>query len=158
LAEANSLLQLVVRLSAPGVPDLYQGCEFEDLSLVDPDNRRPVDFAVRAKALAEGTHAKQTIIARVLAARRDDPELWARGDYRPLPADPHVLAFSRSHGQSRLIVTALCRLEQPAGAVALDTAYRELLTGNIFSKGRIPLQDLMRERTAAILYTDGRGQ
>jgi (1->4)-alpha-D-glucan 1-alpha-D-glucosylmutase len=157
VANANSLLQLVVRLSAPGVPDLYQGCEFEDLSLVDPDNRRPVDFSARAKALAEGTEVKQTMIARVLAVRRDDPELWARGDYHPLPADAHVLAFSRSHGQSRLIVVALCRLEESAGSLALDRSYRELLTGKDFPAGRTMLRDLLGARTAAVLYARRHG-
>ncbi|HWF64035.1 MAG TPA: hypothetical protein VN685_05440 [Rhizomicrobium sp.] len=157
IANANSLLQLVVRLSAPGVPDLYQGCEFEDLSLVDPDNRRPVDFAARAKALAEGTEAKQTMIARVLAVRRDDPELWVWGDYQPLAADAHVLAFSRSRGQSRLIVVALCRLEESAGSLALDRSYRELLTEKDFPAGRTWLKDLLGARTAAILYARRHG-
>lgn len=93
----NGLLQTLLRLSVPGVPDLYQGCEFWDHSLVDPDNRRPVDWPARAAALAsEAADAellaawpdgrlKQRLIARTLAMRRADPELFARGDWREIP-------------------------------------------------------------------------
>jgi (1->4)-alpha-D-glucan 1-alpha-D-glucosylmutase len=152
LAEAHTLLQIVLRNCVPGVPDLYQGCEFEDLSLVDPDNRRPVDFAARAKALAEGKDVKQTTIARLLAARQADSELWARGDYRPLSLNGNALGFSRSHGRSRLIVVARLGLEAPLDALQLDSPFREVLTGREISAGSLAIKDLLRDRPVAVLY------
>ena len=116
----NSLSQTLLRLTSPGVPDLYQGTEFWDFSLVDPDNRRPVDFAARMSALAEAGEpaallerwrdgrVKQAMIARVLASRAKNPALFAEGSYEPLrvdgPAADHVLAFARVSGTSAAIV------------------------------------------------------
>ena len=117
---ANGLAQTVLRLATPGVPDIYQGTDYWDFSLVDPDNRRPVDFPVRAASLErapaprdalahwrDGT-IKQAVIARLLWARREHPELFSRGSYRPLdvegPAAGHVLAFLREHRGQRLVV------------------------------------------------------
>ncbi|MET0617854.1 MAG: malto-oligosyltrehalose synthase, partial [Luteibacter sp.] len=117
---ANGLAQTVLRLTTPGVPDLYQGTDYWDFSLVDPDNRRPVDFLARAASLdraetpAEALahwrdgELKQALIARLLRARREHPELFARGNYRPLvaegPAAAHVLAFVREYRGQRLVV------------------------------------------------------
>jgi (1->4)-alpha-D-glucan 1-alpha-D-glucosylmutase len=121
----NGLAQTLLRLTAPGLPDLYQGTEFWDQSLVDPDNRRPVDFPRRHAALAEyrppaellrswQTGAiKQAIIARALALRSEQPDLFAEGDYVKLeasgPAAAHLLAFARRY-KNRVIVTAVSRL------------------------------------------------
>jgi (1->4)-alpha-D-glucan 1-alpha-D-glucosylmutase len=121
----NGLAQTLLRLTAPGVPDMYQGCEFWDQSLVDPDNRRPVDYAARETALAAAVPpgellmawqtgaVKQAIIAKALAARQANPELFADGNYRKLeaegPAAAHVLAFSREH-RGQVIVAAVTRL------------------------------------------------
>ncbi|HJV52455.1 MAG TPA: malto-oligosyltrehalose synthase [Noviherbaspirillum sp.] len=107
----NGLAQAVLRMTAPGVPDLYQGTEFWDFSLVDPDNRRPVDYGARVQALrdADGPVAgvagwqtgrlKQHIIRRTLQLRARDHELFLRGDYRPLDIDgpqaAHAIAFAR---------------------------------------------------------------
>jgi (1->4)-alpha-D-glucan 1-alpha-D-glucosylmutase len=120
-ARANSLAQLLIKLTAPGVPDFYQGCELVDLTLVDPDNRRPVDFAARQAALQKlaGTSlaelsadtglAKLWTIHRVLGLRRERPELFA-APYRALAASgsraDHVFAFAR--GDS--LVTAVPRI------------------------------------------------
>ncbi len=111
----NGLTQTLLKLAVPGVPDFYQGTEFWDLSLVDPDNRRPVDFARRNAALHAGESpqalarrwrdggVKQSLIARVLAKRRATPEVFERGDYRPLEAEgphaKHVVAFARTAGR-----------------------------------------------------------
>ncbi|MBD9484086.1 malto-oligosyltrehalose synthase [Pseudomonas sp. PDM14] len=116
----NSLAQCLLRLSTPGVPDLYQGAEFWDFSLVDPDNRREVDFAARIAALTQlpalaellanwqNGHIKQWLISNVLAIRYARPELFRDGDYQALtvegPAAEQVLAFSRSLGDSHLLV------------------------------------------------------
>jgi (1->4)-alpha-D-glucan 1-alpha-D-glucosylmutase len=110
----NGLAQTLLKLTAPGVPDFFQGSEFWDFSLVDPDNRRPVDFPARIEALrAGGTPAsvaagwrdgrvKQALIARTLALRGAVPGLFARGDYRPLEVTGalarHVVAFIRMQG------------------------------------------------------------
>jgi len=128
----NSLTQTLVKLTAPGVPDIYQGCELWDLSLVDPDNRRPVDYDLRRRLLAElkgslgaddlaGLAAelldgatdgriKLFLTHRALTLRRERPELFAAGDYLPLEAigtrAPHVVAFARRHADDELIAVA----------------------------------------------------
>ncbi len=108
----NSLALKLLTLTAPGVPDVYQGTELWDLSLVDPDNRRPVDYALRRRLLGEldGLSAVQAmeradeglpkllVVQRALALRRDRPEVFA-GAYEPLAARgsarEHVVAYSR---------------------------------------------------------------
>ena len=118
----NSLSQTLLRLTVPGVPDLYQGAEFWDFSLVDPDNRQPVDFAARQAALRAADdppallatwrdgRIKQAVIARILAFRRETPDLFAAGSYKPLkvtgPEAGHVLAFTRIN-QSGAILAAV---------------------------------------------------
>jgi len=103
----NSLAMKLVSLTMPGVPDVYQGSEIEQFSLVDPDNRRPVDFDSAAASLTDGSNAKQAITAEALGLRRDRPELFT--DYAPLlaegPAAEHVLAFDR--GGAVTVVTRL---------------------------------------------------
>jgi (1->4)-alpha-D-glucan 1-alpha-D-glucosylmutase len=121
----NGLVQTVLKLTLPGVPDIYQGAERWDLSLVDPDNRRPVDFSslsdqLRRKAgwrelLAAWPNGriKQAVIQALLKLRRADPALFERGDYRPLEAEganaDRVLAFARVH-QGRALIVAAPRL------------------------------------------------
>ncbi|WP_227370225.1 malto-oligosyltrehalose synthase [Halomonas sp. M20] len=116
----NGLVQVVLRLTVPGVPDLYQGTEFWDYSLVDPDNRRSVHYQARQTALAEShlpqealTHwrdgrVKQAVIARLLALRQGAPTLFAQGDYTAITVEggrkEHVVAFSREHGEQALLV------------------------------------------------------
>ena len=106
---SNSLLQKVVQLTMPGVPDVYQGSESFEGSLVDPDNRRPVDFAQLAAALEEleqagsgppgfdSPSAKLWVTRHALHARRERPELFT--GYTPLvlegPLHQHLLAFDR---------------------------------------------------------------
>jgi (1->4)-alpha-D-glucan 1-alpha-D-glucosylmutase len=122
----NSLTQTLLKLTVPGVPDFYQGSEFWDMSLVDPDNRRPVDFAARARALDEDGSVtslaahwrdgriKQALIRQVLDARRKWPALFADGNYIPIEAQgdaaEHILAFARRHRDTAaLVVTSrLC--------------------------------------------------
>ena len=117
----NGLVQCLLRLTVPGVPDLYQGTEFWDFSLVDPDNRRPVDFAARAAALGEADlpalaaewrngGIKQALIAELLALRRRAPQLFAEGSYEPVAVEGEaaasMIAFVRRHGDHRLLVAA----------------------------------------------------
>ncbi|MEQ9726020.1 malto-oligosyltrehalose synthase [Pseudomonas sp. WHRI 8822A] len=116
----NSLAQSLLRMSVPGVPDLYQGCEFWDFSLVDPDNRRPVDYAARRQALADPQsvaqalehwhdgRVKQALIAATLNTRSTHAQLFAQGDYQPLDVQgehaDRVVAFMRSLGEQHAIV------------------------------------------------------
>ena len=109
----NGLAQTLLKLTAPGVPDIYQGTEFWDFSLVDPDNRRPVDFAVRTRGL--GTHTvgsltrtwrdgriKQALIGANTRARAALAPNCFEGTYEPIAAcgefADQVVAFERRHG------------------------------------------------------------
>jgi (1->4)-alpha-D-glucan 1-alpha-D-glucosylmutase len=145
LGWSNSLAQKLLQLTMPGVPDVYQGSELWDYSLVDPDNRRPVDYALRRKLLAEldrgrvpavdeSGAAKLLVVSRTLRARRDNPG-WFAG-YEPVEvtgsAAGHLVAFDRGG-----VVAVATRL--PAGlatdgwgdtALQLPNgAWRDLLTG-----------------------------
>jgi (1->4)-alpha-D-glucan 1-alpha-D-glucosylmutase len=110
----NGLAQTLLKFTVPGIPDIYQGTDLWDFSLVDPDNRRPVDFASRmAPAVQDvgdlATHwrdgrIKQRLITRALAVRRRRPELFTQGQYEPLEVTGEhagrVIAFARRWGGS----------------------------------------------------------
>jgi (1->4)-alpha-D-glucan 1-alpha-D-glucosylmutase len=115
----NSLVQTVLKLTVPGVPDIYQGAELWDFSLVDPDNRRPVDYATRRNLLAaEDTEIAQTWDGRLklrfardlLRLRRQHPDLFGLGSYEALAATgistERIVAFARQHGGTSLLVAA----------------------------------------------------
>jgi len=132
-----SLGTLVLKLTAPGVPDIYWGNELLDLSLVDPDNRRPVDFAGRRGPVAElaaateadlpglcrelagdlAGRAKLHLTVRGLDLRRRRARLFAEGEYVPLcaagPRAGDIVAFARRHGQE-WVVAAAPRFGDPA--------------------------------------------
>jgi (1->4)-alpha-D-glucan 1-alpha-D-glucosylmutase len=130
----NSLAQTLLRLTSPGIPDLYQGTEFWDFSLVDPDNRRPVDYDARRRSLQEKPSViaelrdwrngvvKQQIVRQALHLRAREPELFCSGEYIPLAVEgtlaKHVLAFMRRHEGKELIAIA-CRF--PAKLTLPDT-------------------------------------
>jgi (1->4)-alpha-D-glucan 1-alpha-D-glucosylmutase len=161
----NSLAQLVLKLTVPGVPDIYQGGELWDLSLVDPDNRRPVDWAERRRLL-ETTEAAQPgdlahdwhdgreklfATRRLLALRRERPALFAEGNYQPLEivgdGGAHICAFCRSHAGAMLVVAVprlahrLYRGGDAAGwgdtEVALPPGggWRDIFTGHSLDAG-----------------------
>ncbi|RUL77729.1 malto-oligosyltrehalose synthase [Dyella choica] len=116
----NGLVAVTLRLSVPGVPDLYQGTEYWDQSLVDPDNRRPIDYSARKLGvddnllpgpLLAGYRSgviKQQLIHRLLQARRRRPELFLRAACEPLEVtgwrSDHVIAFLRRYENQRLLV------------------------------------------------------
>jgi len=130
LGALNSLSQITLKATMPGVPDFYQGTEFWDLSLVDPDNRRPVDFAERAAVLAslaapdwEGLaqnwpngHLKLAWTRHLLKLRTELADVFAHGDYQPLeitgPHRDHVIAFARRHGRDA-VITAVAKSFAP---------------------------------------------
>ena len=126
--QINSLAQTLLKLTAPGVPDIYQGTELWDLSLVDPDNRRPVDFATRTQLLAGSKKAsaeqvwqrrqeglpKLWLIEKSLRFRREHPDLFGSGSrYKSLEVRgrhaAHALAFARVHDET-LALTVVPRL------------------------------------------------
>jgi (1->4)-alpha-D-glucan 1-alpha-D-glucosylmutase len=121
----NGLAQVALKGTMPGVPDFYQGTELWDLSLVDPDNRRPVDFRARARALQSLTKSanwpalakawpdgriKLALTARLLAVRRELAKIFINGDYQPLQVkgrDCHeIVAFARGHDRDAVLVIA----------------------------------------------------
>jgi (1->4)-alpha-D-glucan 1-alpha-D-glucosylmutase len=120
LGMVNGLAQLVLKLTVPGVPDIYQGTEFWDLSLVDPDNRTPVDYALRRRGLASNEDAaallatwpdgriKQRVLATLLGHRRAQRELYEDGTYQPLATTgtraEHLVAFQRRANGRALVV------------------------------------------------------
>ncbi|HEY4135117.1 MAG TPA: malto-oligosyltrehalose synthase [Alphaproteobacteria bacterium] len=120
----NGLTQALLRCCAPGTPDIYQGCEFWDFSLVDPDNRQDVDYRRRAASLTPRPHSallgswrdgviKQALIAAALDTRRRSPSPFAGGDYEPLVVTglraSSVVAFARrQRDQSIVVIAARC--------------------------------------------------
>jgi (1->4)-alpha-D-glucan 1-alpha-D-glucosylmutase len=118
----NSLSQTLLKLGSPGVADVYQGNELWDLSLVDPDNRRPVDYALRQRLLRslkgdlvesrEDGRLKMLVVHRLLCLRRESPALFVGGSYTPLRTGgrahkyQHVCAFARSAEGRTLVVAA----------------------------------------------------
>jgi (1->4)-alpha-D-glucan 1-alpha-D-glucosylmutase len=120
----NGISQMLLRVTGCGVPDLYQGCEYWDFSLVDPDNRRPVDFAARSAALSELTvteapdfgallenwrdgRIKQAVVHAALRFRQAHPKLFIEGAYTPLKVEggraENVLAYARSYDGTHAI-------------------------------------------------------
>jgi isoamylase len=146
---SNALAQVVLRFTSPGVPDTYQGAELWHQALVDPDNRRPVDYAHQQKLLGEirarlgkrGELARELVeryadgqiklyvTHQCLSERRARSELFLRGDYRALAATDHVVAFSRAFESEHAIVCVprlTFRLTRGAAPFALGKAWRDL--------------------------------
>jgi (1->4)-alpha-D-glucan 1-alpha-D-glucosylmutase len=161
----NSLLQTVLKLTVPGVPDIYHGAELWDLSMVDPDNRRPVDFESRTRALRElqewlrsdrigcvralwrgwqDGRIKLAVLSMLLARRRECPELYRHGDYQPLPVGgehgEEVCAFARTHATQAMIV-AVARFPRRRESQPLDE--RTLLAAPESLRGRSRWRELL---------------
>ncbi|BBY53712.1 malto-oligosyltrehalose synthase [Mycobacterium koreense] len=124
-AASDGLAQKLLALTVPGIPDVYQGTELWEDSLVDPDNRRPVDFAARRRELGTGGHPKLQVVRAALAVRRRHPRDFTDGDYRPVlaagDAAAHLLAFRRGAD----VLVAVPRLTvRLAAAGWADTALR----------------------------------
>jgi (1->4)-alpha-D-glucan 1-alpha-D-glucosylmutase len=164
---ATTLGQKLVQLTMPGVPDVYQGSELVDLSLVDPDNRRPVDYRHRIERLAQldaGTHPKGLadekllVTSRALRLRRQQPEAFA-GGYTPLPTSSgHAVAFAR--GDSPTVITLATRLPVAlhrlggwgdSTVVLPDGDWQDVLTGRAVGSGPVRLGDLLTDLPVALL-------
>ena len=169
---ANILGQKLIQLTMPGVPDLYQGCEVVDLSLVDPDNRRPVDFFRRAGMLtALQTSAppdldaeKLLVTSRALLLRRDHPEAF-RGpdaDYRSVSLNTgHAVVFERGYKDSEtpVAITVATRFHSGLGdrgwgedeLVLPNLRFRDVLTGREYPGGATPLGEILADLPVALL-------
>jgi len=168
-AAPATLAQTLLKLTAPGVPDVYQGCELFDLSLVDPDNRRPVDYARRRKMLdaasrletaADATRnnhpqlTKLWLTHRALQTRRQHAAAF-RGDYEPLYAegDGLVVAFLRG-GEA---ISVACTRGQPAADASLQLpggVWHNVLTNAKFRGGSVSLTELLGELNVALLVKE----
>jgi (1->4)-alpha-D-glucan 1-alpha-D-glucosylmutase len=174
----NSLSMTVIKYTSPGVPDMYQGNELIDLSLVDPDNRRPVDYALRARYLAEHqallaepqaqlqrdglvgmlatpTDGRLKLWAtwRLLALRRECPALFDTGEYIPLKtsgaARDHILAYARRTDEGVLIVLA-GRLY----AKLMQQPERPPVGDAVWGDTSVDLTPALRHWSGAMLATD----
>jgi (1->4)-alpha-D-glucan 1-alpha-D-glucosylmutase len=174
---SNSLSAKLLQLTAPGVPDVYQGSELWETSLVDPDNRRPVDYAVRRGLLDrlddgwlppvdETGAAKLLVTSRALRLRRDRPDLFT--GYRPLQATgaaaDHVVAFGHAEGGAITVATRLPEgLDADGGwrDTVLDTGgtaggpLTDVLTGIRHDQRVLPLRELLGHYPVALLVPDG---
>jgi (1->4)-alpha-D-glucan 1-alpha-D-glucosylmutase len=160
----------LLHLCLPGVPDVYQGCELVTDSLVDPDNRRPVDFGRRARMLTRldqrglGQSAvdldqeKLLVTSRALRLRRDmTGTLGPDGSYRPLAGSTeHVLGFLRGDSVACLVTRAPARLREDGGwgsrTVPLpDGTWTDLLTGTTHTGGEVRCADVFAVLPVALL-------
>ena len=155
----SALGQQLLKLTVPGVPDVYQGDELEALNLVDPDNRRPVDWqarrdaldALRGGAAPTPETAKLHLIWRALDLRARRPEAFA-GDYTPIEAGPGVVAFRR--GEDVLVVVAV--RDVGYATLAMPGRWRDALTGEARELGpEAAVADLVNADGLALLERDG---
>jgi (1->4)-alpha-D-glucan 1-alpha-D-glucosylmutase len=166
----NSLAQTLIKIAAPGVPDFYQGTELWNFSLVDPDNRRPVDYARRQAMLEQlpgpesGTSLEELVsapadgriklfvTAAALRARRADTDLYLHGDYVPLPVAGtragHVFAFARAF-DPRAAVVVVPRLTTTLLAHSAVPIGRD-----VWGDTRVMLPQRIAEQTWRNVFTD----
>jgi (1->4)-alpha-D-glucan 1-alpha-D-glucosylmutase len=158
VGERAALRQVVLKLTAPGVPDIYQGDELPYRALVDPDNRRPVDWDWRQALLrrlmggAPPTEEtwKMFLILRLLGLRARRPEVFATGPYQPIEAGERVCAFLR--GARALVAVALSDAPPPDEVAVPPGRWHDVLRGEERSFGsRVVASELLDERVIAVL-------
>ena len=169
---SNGLSMKLLQLAGPGVPDVYQGSELWEQSLVDPDNRRPVDFATRRRILAEIDEgalpvvdetgaAKLLVVARTLRLKRERPELFT--GYTPLaasgPAAAHAIAFDRGGAIAVATRLPVALAERGGwGDTLLDVGSApvvDVLTGREFDGGELRLAAVLEQYPVALLVEVG---
>ncbi|GIL40398.1 malto-oligosyltrehalose synthase [Roseiterribacter gracilis] len=183
LGRMNSIAETVLRLTVPGVPDIYQGAELWNLSLADPDNRRPVDYALRAGMLRDEAPAwtsddlrtgrtKLSVLRGLLRLRRRHPNLFATGDYQPLFAAgadaDRIVGFTRSNPRRTLLVLAGRRMAPLLVGESIDwrradatiqlppgQLWREVLSGrHLGSREATSVANLLGTRPATVWVAD----
>jgi (1->4)-alpha-D-glucan 1-alpha-D-glucosylmutase len=166
-ARANVLGQKLVQLTMPGVPDVYQGTELVTLTLVDPDNRQPIDWAARRDLLARLDSGekpatldaeKLLVTSRALRLRRDHPDWFnPAATYEPVPTSTdHLVAFARSAQAITVVSRLTVALDQAGGwgtaTVTLpDGHWHDLLTGATHRGGPVAATDLLATLPVALL-------
>jgi (1->4)-alpha-D-glucan 1-alpha-D-glucosylmutase len=157
-ARSDGLGQKLVALTAPGVPDVYQGTELWEDSLVDPDNRRPVDYRTRREALNTLSHPKIRVVAAALRLRRDRPDTFLAGAYTPVlaigSAREHLVAFLRGGDVLTAVTRHTVRLAETGwGDTALplpDGVWTDRVRGARFS-GSVAATELFADLPVALL-------
>ncbi len=168
----NSLSQMLIKLTAPGVPDMYQGTELWDLSLVDPDNRRPVDFEVRRRLLDEVRNLrpcevmarmdeglpKLWVAYRALGLRKRYQDIFRSGAYTPVAAHGkkrnHVVAYSRGNDIVVVVPRLVLTLREDWADTWVDLAggtWVNVMTGDRACNERIIIHDLLATFPVALL-------
>lgn len=154
----DAVAQKLLALTVPGIPDVYQGTELFDDSLVDPDNRRPVDYAARRAALTEATDPKIRVVHAALRLRREHPQTFTDGGYRPVVADgaaaAHVVAYLRGADVLVAVPRWTVRLTETGWEDTTVTlpegTWNDRLTGRMFS-GAVPAAELFAELPGVLL-------
>jgi (1->4)-alpha-D-glucan 1-alpha-D-glucosylmutase len=157
-AQNDALGQKLVTLTAPGVPDVYQGTELWEDSLVDPDNRRPVDYQARREALAAMSHPKIRVVAAALRLRRDRPATFAGGAYTAVLAQggaaEHLVAFLRADDVLTAVTRHSVRLAETGwGETALTLpagTWRDRISG-ARRRGSVAAAELFAQMPVALL-------
>jgi (1->4)-alpha-D-glucan 1-alpha-D-glucosylmutase len=162
---AATLGQKLVQLTMPGVPDVYQGTELVDLSLVDPDNRRPVDYQHRIgrlRRLDDGakpddlSDEKLLVTSRALRIRRQYPDAFT-GSYTPLPtSNGHAVAFARGDAVITVATRLPAALHRLGGwgesTVVLPSGeWKNVLTGRVVGSGSARIHELLEDLPVALL-------
>jgi (1->4)-alpha-D-glucan 1-alpha-D-glucosylmutase len=179
----NSLAQTLLKYTAPGMPDLYQGGELWDFSLVDPDNRRPVDYALRRRLLCElkqmtGNDVaaqvmrradeglpKMWTIHKALEVRRERPDCFDReAEYTPIEVDgakhDHVIAYLRGEDVVTIVPRLTVKLDdswKDTIVVVPKERWRNRLTGGVVAGGVIPMKMLLKDFPVALLVREDVG-
>ncbi|MBV9953483.1 MAG: malto-oligosyltrehalose synthase [Acidimicrobiia bacterium] len=155
--EDISVAQTVLRATVPGFPDIYQGDESWFLGLVDPDNRRPLDWTGRMRALdvvrggrpPSRANRKLHVLHRCLDLRRQLPEVF-EGTYTPLDAGPDTIAFLRGDAEV-LVVVPVRRSRRAQVEVPVGTWHDALLDGTVSLRRRMPVAELTRRLGVTVL-------
>jgi (1->4)-alpha-D-glucan 1-alpha-D-glucosylmutase len=173
----NSLVQTLLKCTAPGVPDTYQGSELWDLHLVDPDNRGPVDYATREALLSElqigipideilkrvdSGMPKLWLLYRALNLRRDRPDLFGyEADFAPLAIEgrkaDHAMGYLRAGGLATIVSRWHAKLAGNWSNTTVDLPsqrWKNLLTDEVLNGGRVPLQNVLRRFPIALLVQE----
>lgn len=160
-ARSDALGQKLLALTVPGVPDVYQGTELFEDSLVDPDNRRPIDYRARRDALAAMNHPKIRVVSAALRLRRDRPATFTDGGYTPVlaqgPAADHLVAFMRGDDMLTAVNRHTIRLSEKGwGDTSLTLpsgTWTDRISGGRFS-GTVLAVELFADLPVALLVRD----